>query len=171
MFGKGDHFPSSAETPSWRDFCATMYYDYRLGKSFQQCIQSLSNCFGNHSPPWSTVHKWYKEFQFGWMTSEDSDRCGLSATIGTVQNVTKVTCLIKEDPRITENEIKYGLNLSLGILNQILHHHLGIWKYCISWVPHQLTEKQRRGRVEWCLYMLKKIDKRWLRAGLGHFHR
>ena len=46
MFDKSYGFPDSAEAPSQRDFCAMMYYDYCQGKSFQQCFQSLSNCFG-----------------------------------------------------------------------------------------------------------------------------
>ena len=62
MFGKDDDFPDITETPPLRDFRA-MYYDYRLGRSLQQSSQSLSNCFGDQSPPWSTVHKWYKQFQ------------------------------------------------------------------------------------------------------------
>ena len=33
------------------------------GRSFQQCFQSLTNCFGDLSPWWSTVCKWFKEFQ------------------------------------------------------------------------------------------------------------
>ena len=57
-----------------------MYYDYCQGKSFQQCLQSLSNFSGDHSPSWSTDHKWYKEFQFGRTTFEDSDRCGKFVT-------------------------------------------------------------------------------------------
>ena len=50
LFGKGDGFPDSAETPSQRDFCVIVYYDYHQAKPFKQCFQSLSNCFGDHSP-------------------------------------------------------------------------------------------------------------------------
>ena len=81
MFGKGDGFPNSAETPSRRDFHAMMYYNYCQEKSAQQCFQSLSNCSGHHFPTWSTVHKWYKEFQFGgtifedWLLWPTCDRC------------------------------------------------------------------------------------------------
>ena len=81
MFGKSDGFPNSAETPSRRDFHAMMYYNYCQEKSAQQCFQSLSNCSGHHFPSWSTVHKWYKEFQFGgtifedWLLWPTCDRC------------------------------------------------------------------------------------------------
>ena len=40
---------------------------------------------------------------------KDSGRCGEFVTVHTEQNVAKVKYLIKEDPRITENEIKSSL--------------------------------------------------------------
>ena len=46
--------------------------------------------------------------------------------VATEQIVAKMKCLIKEDARIIENEIKDNLNLASGSLNGILHHHLGV---------------------------------------------
>ena len=79
-------------------------------------------------------------------------------TVATEQNVAKVMCLIKEDLIITENETEYGFILSLGSLSRVLFRHLNVWKRSAGWVPHQLTEKQRRGRVEWCLHLIRKFD-------------
>ena len=42
-------------------------------------------------------------------------------------------------------------------LDQILHHHLGVWKSMARWVPHQLTKEQRKGKVEWCLHRLENM--------------
>ena len=55
MFGEGDGFPDSAETPRI-DFYAMMYYDYRWKNSFQRCL-SFSDCFGDYSSSWSTTHR------------------------------------------------------------------------------------------------------------------
>ena len=87
-----------------------------------------------------------------------TDRCGQPVTVATEQNVVAMECLIKEDPRITENEIKDSFNLSSGSLNRILRHHLGVWKRCARWVPHRLTEEQGRGRVEWRRNVLRKFN-------------
>ena len=46
-----------------------------------------------------------KNFKFGRMTFEDNDYCGQPVTFATEQTVAKVKCLIKGDPRITENDI------------------------------------------------------------------
>ena len=43
-------------------------------------------------------------------------------------------------------------------LNEILHNHLGVYKRCARWVPHQLTEEQKLGRMRWCLTILEKYD-------------
>ena len=157
IFGKGEGSPDSADTPSRRDFRAIMYYDYCQEKSFHKCFQSLSDCFGDHSPSWSTVHKWYKEFQFHKTTFEDSAHYGLFVTVTTEQNVATVKCRMTEEPRITENEIRNNFNRSSGCWNRIFRHHLGEWKRCALWVPHQLPEEQRRGR-EWSLHILRKFD-------------
>ena len=81
------------------------------------------------------------------MIFEDSGHCGQPMTIATVQNMAKVECLLK-DPRITENEIEHSFSLLLGSLNQILRHHLGVWKCCFLWLPCQLTKEQKLGGVE-----------------------
>ena len=46
----------------------------------------------------------------------------------------------------------------MSALNEILHHQLGVHERCARWVPHQLTEEQKEGRVQWCLTMLEKYD-------------
>ena len=66
--------------------------------------------------------------------------------------------LKKEDPRITENEIRDNSNLSSRSFNPTLRHHLGVWRHCARGVHKQLTEEQRRGR-EWCLHVLRKYDR------------
>ena len=169
MFCKVDGFSDSAETPLRRDIRAIMYHNYRQRKSFQQYFHSLSHCFGDYSPSWSTVQKGYKELHFSRTTFQDSDRCGQPLTVATEQNVAKVKCPIKEDQWITENEIKVSCMLSSGNFNWILRHHLGVWKRSARWVPYQLTEEQRKGRVDWCLQCFR-IWQRRVRAGLGHCH-
>ena len=101
----------------------------------------------------------------------DSDPCGLFATIAIEQNVAKVKCLMKEDPQITENETRDNFNLSLGSLNQILHHHLDVWKRCAHWVPQQLTKEQRRvGSGAFIIICLNFFLQRQVRVGLGYRH-
>ena len=50
------------------------------------------------------------------------------------------------------------LGIGMSVLNEILHHQLGVHKRCARWVPYQLTEEQKVGKVQWCLTMLEKYD-------------
>ena len=77
-------------------------------------------------------------------------------TVATEQNVAKVKCLIKKDPRLTENEIKYTFNHLSGSLNRFLRSD--VWKRCALLVAHQLTEEQKRDSMDWCLHVLRKFD-------------
>ena len=51
------------------------------------------------------------------------------------------------------------MEISLGSLTHILHDCLGARKRCSRWVPHNLSEEQKRGRVDWCTHMLRKFDR------------
>ena len=136
-----------------------MYYDYYQGKSFQECFQSLKHCFGDQSPSKATVFRWFRQFMSGASTLEDDDPCGGTATTVTPENVSRAVSLIKKDPKMTYAEIQDIMMISSGSLTCILHDCLGVRKRCARWVPHNLSEEQKRGRVDWCTHMLRKFDR------------
>ena len=51
-----------------------------------------------------------------------------------------------------------SFNLSSASLSRIFRHHPGVWKGCFRWVPHKLTEEEKRGRMKWFLHMLRNFD-------------
>ena len=50
------------------------------------------------------------------------------------------------------------MKISSGSLTHILHDSLGVRKRCTRWVPHNLREEHKRGRVDWCTRVLRKFD-------------
>ena len=90
---------------------------------------------------------------------EDDDRCGRTATTVTAENVSRVESLIKKDPKMTYVEIQDIMMISSGCLTRILPDCLGVRKSCAHWVPHNWSEEQKRGRVDWCSQMLRKFDR------------
>ena len=161
MDGKGDASVGAqapAVKPSRTDFRAMILYDYLQGKKYTESFETLSKCFGDTAPSIKTVYNWFKEFGFGRRSLEDSDRCGRPKSVTIDENVARVKELIEENPRITVEEMKDTLNLTTGSMDRILHSHLNVRKRCARWVPHRLTEEQKRARVEWCHYMLRKFD-------------
>ena len=135
-----------------------MYYDYCQAKSFQRCFQSLKHCSGDQSPSEATIFRWFKQFMSGARTLEDGDRCGQMATTVTQEDVSRVESLIKKDPKMTYAEIEDIMKISSGSLTRILHDCLGVRKRCTRWVLLNLSEEQKRGRVDWSTHMLRKFD-------------
>ena len=101
---------------------------------------------------------------FGARTFEDDDRCGRIAKTTTPEYVSRVEFLIKKDPKMTYAEIQDIKKISLGSLTRILHDCLGIRTRCAHWVPHNLSEEQKRGRVDWYIHMLRNFDRSSLLA-------
>ena len=65
---------------------------------------------------------------------------------------------MKTDPNMTYAETQDIMKISSESLTRILHDCLGVRERCARWVPHKLSEEQKRGRVDWCTHMLRKFD-------------
>ena len=89
---------------------------------------------------------------------EDDDRCSRMATTVSPESVCRVESLIKKDPKMTYAEIKDITKISSGSLTHIILDCLCARKRA-RWVPHNLSEEQKWGRVDWCTHMLRKFDR------------
>ena len=115
-----------------------VYYDYCL----------VEHCFGDQSPSKATISRWFRQFMSGARMLEDDDRCGRMATTVTQKNVSRIESMIKKDPKMTYAEIQDIMKISSGSLTRILHNCLGVRKRCTRWVPHKLSEEQKRCGVD-----------------------
>ena len=96
----------------------------------------------------------------GARTLEDHDRCGQMATTVTPENVSRVESLIKKDPKMAYAGIQDIMKISSGSLTRIIHFCLDkVRKRCARWMPRNLSEEQKLGRVDWCTHMLRKFDR------------
>ena len=129
-----------------------MYYDYCQGKPFQECFQSLKHCFGGQFLSKATVFRWFRQFMSGARMLEDDDHCGRLARTVTTENVSGVESLIK-DPKMTYDEIQDIMKIPSASLTCI-----GVRKHCAHWVPHNLSEEQKWGGMDWCTHMQRKFD-------------
>ena len=139
-----------------RDFRAMIYYERKRGLTYHESHKNLSEAFWFIAPRKSTVSKWFWEFEFGGSHFNDDNFCGRPVSAATQENAARVKELIREDARITCKDLQDILGIGMSALNEILHHQLAVHKRCARWVPYQLTEEQKVGRVQWCLTMLEK---------------
>ncbi|GFW67933.1 hypothetical protein TNCV_3872621 [Trichonephila clavipes] len=102
----------------------------------EECFQSLSSTFPDISPSCGTSFNWFNEFKHGKRFLEDNPRSGCQSTSTTEENVEKVWSLVREDPRITHQDIAGILKISSRSINALLHNHLLQQKHCLRWIPH-----------------------------------
>ena len=66
--------------------------------------------------------------------------------------------LIRTESRVTTPKILKCLSIKTAATMSVVHDHLPVRKQCSRWIPHSLTEEQRRVRVERCEAMLRKFN-------------
>nr|XP_012227307.1 PREDICTED: uncharacterized protein LOC105675080 [Linepithema humile] len=67
--------------------------------------------------------------------------------------------MIEINNRCTYRTIQASLGIGMTQIRTILHDHLAVRKLCARWIPHNLTQAQKKARVDWCKKMLKKFDR------------
>ena len=66
--------------------------------------------------------------------------------------------MVEEDARVTVAQLAHDLGISSGSVVAILHEKLRYSKVCARWVPHLLTEDQKKVCVDWCRQMLNHFN-------------
>lgn len=120
--------------------------------------EELNTTLGDQGPSHATVTRWYREFRNGRVDFQDDPRSGRPPTAVTEENVDAVRNLVEDDPRITESMISTHLNIGSAAVDTILHEHLRMRKLCARWIPHVLTDAQKRARVEFCRFFINRYE-------------
>ena len=138
---------------------AMIFYDFRRGLTRRQCCDQLNLTFGDEAPHFATVKRWFNEFDRGRRSLSDQFREGRPKSAVLPENSDAVRELIMEDLHVTYREIEATLGISSTSVYKILHEHLAVKQICSRWIPHNLTEAQKKARVNWCKGMLKKNNR------------
>lgn len=141
---------------SRENFRAMIFYDFRVGLTQQQCVDRLKSGFGDEAPSKTTVYDWFNEFKRGRRSLKDEPREGRPISAVTPENIDAVQKMIEEDRHVTYFEIEAYLSISAPSIHTILHDKLAVRKLCARWIPHLLTDDQKKARVDWCKEMLQK---------------
>jgi len=141
---------------SRENFRAMIFYDFKSHLTGKQSIERLHSAFGDEAPSNATVYNWFSEFQRGRTYLSDEFREGRPATSVNQENIDAVRKLIEEDRKITYYEIQQTLGIDVKQIHTILHDKLNVRKLCARWIPHKLTDAEKKARVDWCKKMIKK---------------
>ena len=124
------------------------------GETAQNIKRRLKQVYGDGAIDYSAVTRWVKRINDGQEEPAESDLChkprsGRPSSAHSSANIDQADALIKENRRITINELPELLGVSAGSAAKIMDT-LGYSKVCASWVPRQLTEAHKQSRLEAC---------------------
>ena len=122
-----------------RDFRVMMFYDFMRKLTAEQSHDNLLEAFGDQAPSKRTVERWYLEFKRDRTSLQDEPRSGRPSTAVTPDTVATVESLIREDSRITFEQIAETLDIGKAAINTTLHDHLVVSKLAARWIPHNLS--------------------------------
>ena len=87
-----------------------------------------------------------------------SPRSGQAHRVVTPGDIAGVETIVKENRRVTVNEIAAHLDMSHGSAHYIVHDVRQFHKMSARWLPRQLTAELKERRVDACQEHLKRFE-------------
>jgi transposase len=134
---------------------AIIYYEWTEVKDATEIHARISRHLGQAAVSKSTVEYWMRKFRLGQHSLEDEHRSGRPSSSNTDANIDTVRELERRNPRITYDEIERETGISRRSIHKIMHETLGLHKVMCRFIPHRLTEEQKKVRIETCRENLK----------------
>jgi [histone H3]-lysine36 N-dimethyltransferase SETMAR len=128
-----------------------------LGISATEISNELEQVHGDQAPKYRTVAKWVALYKEGREGFEDDPRSGRPITVHTKANIELVRAIIEENPHASFDILEEETSINRFTLGEIIHNSLGLRKLASRWIPHQLTDNNRKERVEACIENLNKF--------------
>ena len=135
----------------------------KLSCSLKKLMTEISTAFGPSCVSYDTVRRWKKKFESGVESINNAPKSGRPKSASRKEIVSKIKEIIEGDARFTVRNIARKVGISLSTVHLILKKHLKVSKISARWVPHLLTDEQKRQRVKVAkklLQMFPKYDKK-----------
>ena len=117
-----------------------IYYNFQRGLSRQECIHQLISTFGDKTPFYATVKRWYDKFNHSRRPLTNKFRKGHPKSVVWPENINTVQKLIIQDRHVTYCEIETTLGISSTSIYKMMYENLAVKKICSRWIPHNLTK-------------------------------
>lgn len=129
-----------------------------LGQKPIEIHSQLIKVYGESAYSFSAVEKRVAYHRAGGESIFDAYRSGTPITACTQANIDLVESLIEENPRISYDILEERTGLSRGSLVTIITKHLDMRKKSNRWVPHFLSDKNKKKRLDFAIQMLNQFD-------------
>jgi len=130
-----------------------------LGIGLTEIFREIYLIYGHGELSYASVTRWCKKFASGLMSLQDAPCGHRKKTATNPEMIEKVRKMVSTDARFTVREIARKVGNSIGAVHSILIKHLKMNKISARWIPHSLTEDQKRIRVKTAKSLLKMYPK------------
>ena len=120
----------------------------KLGYSLKKLMTEISTAFGPSCVSYDTVRRWKKKSESVVESIKNAPKSGWPKSASRKEIVSKIKEIIEGDARFTVRDIARKVGISLSTVHLILKKHLKVRKISARWVPHLLTDEQKRQRVK-----------------------
>jgi histone-lysine N-methyltransferase SETMAR len=135
------------------------FVSWKNGRTAIQIHDELVNAEGEEALSLRTIRRWISAFKNGDESISDKTRSGRPCEAVTPGNIAKVEELVSEDPHISTSELANQVGISCERIGHILHNELNLHKVCSKWIPHRLSEENKKKRVELSKELLDILNK------------
>ncbi|KAF6202586.1 hypothetical protein GE061_002984 [Apolygus lucorum] len=134
----------------YRELREVMKFLHCKGLMAKDIYADMLDTLGDSAPSYAMVKKWVTEFRRGRTSTEDLIRSGRPRDVSTYENVDYIRNLIKDDERVTVQDIAKYVGISFGSVHAILSKLLELVKVSGRWVPRRVSNDRRMTRMEFC---------------------
>ena len=127
----------------------------KLGYSAKVIFNDIQASFGDNAVSYRIVSRWTKKFQEGLESVENKPGTGRKVSNHTKNAEVKIKKLLEIDARYTSRELAKTTGISLSKVHFILKKRLCARKISARWIPHLLSDDQKRARVVYAKTMQK----------------
>ena len=130
-------------------------YEFQQGKNATQACESICSFLGIKVVSPESCRYWYKRFRDGDFDLSDRPRTGQPKKF----KDDELEALLDEDSTQTQKQLAARLGVTQTAISKRLHE-MGKIQKVGRWVPHKLTEHNLGQRVNTCLMLLAKQQKK-----------
>jgi len=94
------------------------------GVSGTDIYSRMKNVYGTECMSCTAVFRWCSDFHHGHVSTADMPRRGQAHVVITQESIAAANSLVRENRRISTQEIADSLSVSKGTVDTILHEHL-----------------------------------------------
>ncbi len=142
-------------TNSKKDQRQEIKFCVQSGVPREETVRHIRQVHGQNALSVWSIHRWYTAFENERVETNDLPRPGQPKmhTPGKIQQIDQV---VRQDRRqVTVRQVAGRSNVSVGTAFKTLRKDLGLKKKCAHWVPHHLTDDQKRRHVDRCRAALR----------------